>query len=240
MVDSLSPFSEMFHATSWISWLDPTPRQAAWNMAADEWMLSWAMDEKVPVLRHYCWEGAPASFGYFQRLADVESWTSVRPLVRRCTGGGLVFHEWDWTYSLAIPPGHPWYTWKAEESYRFLHAWLALALKGLGMDAVLADCCHPIGPGRCFIGAEKHDLLVQGRKVAGAAQRRRKDGLLIQGSLQVDQEWNLGNLWDGLKNLSSSKWGVQWQNRLPGQDGVREIDGLVEKVYANEAYLKRR
>src|ERR1700691_1284225 len=64
----------------------------------------------------------PASFGYFQKYADVEPATSLRPLIRRPTGGGIVPHDADWTYSLAFPPGHDWHGLAAVESYQRVHA----------------------------------------------------------------------------------------------------------------------
>ena len=81
----------------------------AWNMAADELLLRDSAALGQAVLRFYSWDRPSSSFGYFQRYADVEGWTELRPLIRRPTGGGLVRHaEDEWTYSLTFPPGHSW------------------------------------------------------------------------------------------------------------------------------------
>lgn len=164
--------------------LDSPPGQPAWNMAIDDVLLANAASNGRPVLRFYRWTEPAATFGYSQRYAAVATLTTLRPLIRRPTGGGLVPHDADWTYSVTIPPDHPWYGWSAVESYRRMHEWLRRAFAECGVATELAPCCNPAGPGQCFVGAEKHDLLLNSRKIAGAAQRRNRQGLLIQGSVQ--------------------------------------------------------
>ena len=139
-----------------------------------------------PVLRFYGWTEPAATFGYFQKYAEVERATSLRPLIRRPTGGGIVPHDADWTYSLAFPPGHEWHSLKAEESYRRVHEWIQSAFAELKIATELAPWKSAPGRAgsRCFVGYEKSDLLWHGKKIAGAAQRRNKLGLLIQGSVQ--------------------------------------------------------
>src|SRR5512140_1481595 len=110
----------------------------AFNMALDEALLESMPSLNQPVLRFYGWKQPAASFGYFQRYADVEALTPLRPLVRRPTGGGIVPHDRDWTYSVAIPVSHEWYSTTAVESYRRIHAWIQGALSRLGIDAELA------------------------------------------------------------------------------------------------------
>src|SRR5881628_1372195 len=97
------------------------PGAAADNMAWDEALLEAALPLGQPVLRFYGWTEAAASFGYFQKYAAVEKMTALRPLVRRPTGGGLVPHDADWTYSLVFAPGDEWYALKAMQSYQRVH-----------------------------------------------------------------------------------------------------------------------
>src|SRR5207248_11592242 len=109
----LSKFSEgaviftLAEMTTWLL-LRCGPRSAAENMAVEEALLEAAGCIATPVLRFYSWSEPAASFGYFQRYAEVLQLTSLRPLVRRPTGGGLVTHDADWTYSLIFPPSAPW------------------------------------------------------------------------------------------------------------------------------------
>ena len=153
-------------------------------MALDEALLESSPDLGKPVLRFYGWTERAASFGYFQKYSEVERMTLLRPLVRRPTGGGLVPHDADWTYSLVFPPTDPWYALKAVESYRRVHEWIQAAFTKLGVATELAAGCRKALPGQCFVGHEKFDVLWQGQKIAGAAQRRTRNGLLIQGSVQ--------------------------------------------------------
>src|SRR5436190_8342495 len=107
-------------------------RAPADNMALDEALLEFAATLGAPVLRFYGWTEAAATFGYFQKFADVQCMTKLRPLVRRPTGGGLVPHDADWTYSLIFPPADSWYRLKALQSYQRLHQWLQAAFEKTG------------------------------------------------------------------------------------------------------------
>lgn len=158
--------------------------EPAWNMAVDEVLLLECADIGAPVLRFYGWTEPSATFGYFQKYAEIERTTELRPLLRRPTGGGLVPHASDWTYSLAFPPGHEWFATAATESYRRIHEWLRKTFAVFGCSTALAPCCSKPVQGQCFVGYEQHDLLAGGQKIAGAAQRRNRHGLLIQGSVQ--------------------------------------------------------
>ena len=165
-------------------YFDSGPGEPAFNMALDHALLEAMPRLGTPVLRSYSWTVPAATFGYFQRIADVESLTPLRSLVRRPTGGGIVPHDADWTYSMVFPAGHGWYQLKALESYRRVHSWLMAAFALLDLPMELAPAPLKRGPGQCFVGYERYDLLWRGQKLAGAAQRRTRDGLLVQGSVQ--------------------------------------------------------
>src|ERR1043166_2679925 len=97
-VASLGMTEELFAALDVVQ--DFTPRSAAMNMAIDEALLESAA---VPSIRFYCWQSPALSFGYFGKFADVAIYANKRDLVRRWTGGGIVLHEDDLTYSIVIP-----------------------------------------------------------------------------------------------------------------------------------------
>jgi len=189
---------------------------AAFNMAVDEALLLHVRELNRPVLRFYAWSEPAASFGYFQRYAEVAKATPLRPLVRRPTGGGIVPHDRDWTYSVVLPPGHFWYQLKAIESYQRVHEWVKAAFNATGVLAELASEPRREAAGQCFAGAEQFDVLAQNRKIAGAAQRRTRDGLLIQGSVQPPAGVKREAWEDQVCDVAVKNWQVSWsQGQLP-------------------------
>jgi lipoate-protein ligase A len=223
----------------WFLW-DTGPRAAAWNMACDEALHRDAARRQVPVLRFYGWTEPAATFGYSQRYTDLARWTHLRPLIRRPTGGGLVPHDVDWTYSLAFPPTHPWYALSARASYQRIHEWIVASLLALGADARLSPCCQKDIPGQCFVGAEQFDVLWQGRKIAGAAQRRNRDGLLIQGSVQPPPGIKRHDWQSALSAHASHQAQVDWQPLAPDVQLTSAIEVLARDKYSQPAHNERR
>lgn len=220
--------------------IDSGPCEFAFNMAMDEALLEGVSTLGAPVLRFYSWCEKAASFGYFQKIADIERVTHLRPLVRRPTGGGLVPHDADWTYSIAVPPSDPWYELRATESYERAHRWIQRAFARLGIATELAPSCRKEMPGQCFVGHEQFDVLWCGRKIAGAAQRRTKSGLLIQGSLQpqpsgVDrEEWQRA-----MCDVAASDWSVVWEPKVVVSLSDH-ANSLADSKYRRDEYNRRR
>ena len=216
-------------------------RSAAENMAWDEVLLGAAPELGQPLLRFYSWSEPAASFGYFQKISEVSQLTSLRPLIRRPTGGGLVPHEADWTYSLVFPPTHRWYQLKAVDSYERIHAWIQAAFARDGITTELALSTRKELPGLCFIGAEQHDLLWHNRKIAGAAQRRSRTGLLIQGSIQSPPPALAKADWQkAFCDVAHHHWGVEWIPFLPEPKWETRVKRLVEEKYASARYNEAR
>ena len=184
---------------------------AAENMARDLLLLENHQGPGSIRLRHYDWEPDCFTFGYSQCYEWIKG-QAIRgaQLARRPTGGGLVDHRADWTYALAISPEHPDYRANALEVYRKVHNALALALESAGKPATLQpkeeEGKLPLlflgsGPkhvrGLCFSGAETYDVIdpVSRKKIAGAAMKRNKSGLLMQGSVDRhvtgDIDWTI-------------------------------------------------
>src|SRR5207302_10155570 len=137
--------------------LNSGPGAADFNMAFDETLLESASQLGKPLLRFYGWTERAASFGYSQKYAEVARLTLLRPLVRRPTGGGLVPHDVDWTYSLVFPPGHWWYACRATENYRRVHEWIRASFARLDVPTELSPCCRKEPPGQCFVGMERSE-----------------------------------------------------------------------------------
>jgi lipoate-protein ligase A len=140
----------------------------------------------VPVLRVYRWLESWGSYGYFVPDAEAAESLAGMKRVRRWTGGGIVDHRNDWTYTLVIPRGVAMAEMRGAESYRVIHLALAEALGGGGVECEVAGERSVSPGGDCFQKAVEFDLLDgAGAKVAGAGQRRTAKGLLHQGSLAL-------------------------------------------------------
>jgi len=209
-------------------------------MALDEALLEAAPRLGRPVLRFYGWASPAVTFGYFQRYAEVARATGLRPLLRRPTGGGIVSHAADWTYSLTIPAGHAWHSLRAVASYRQLHEWVRSAFARLGLDTRLAlESRHP-RPGECFAGHEVADVLWLGRKVAGAAQRRTRTGLLIQGSIQPPPGLTRHQWQEALCAAATERFGVSWEVWSADATLQASADQLLRDKYSRADYHQRR
>ena len=210
-------------------------------MALDQALLEAAPSLGRAVLRFYSWTERAASFGYFQKYAQVEALTPLRPLVRRPTAGGLVPHDADWTYSLVFPADHPWYALRAAQSYRDAHSWIQRAFCRLGLAVELAPGRCKSQAGQCFSGYEQSDLLWRGRKIAGAAQRRTREGLLIQGSVQpplaglARADWH-----QAMRAAAPFEAPVQWLEFSPAPPLQRRALELAAAKFALPAYNRKR
>ncbi len=166
-----------------------TGGEPAWNMAVEEALL---LDPHArPTLRFYTWEPPTISLGYFQDAREVEPLPPRTGLVRRITGGLAIHHIMELTWGLVLPeerlPG------PIEDSYRALHEALIEAIHSLGARGVhireeenlLSDREGPTP--WCFEKSSHLDLVWEGRKLAGSAQRRTGGRLLHHGSVPLEE-----------------------------------------------------
>jgi lipoate-protein ligase A len=227
--------------TSRWHFINSGPCDTGFNMALDEALIETAPHRGCPVLRFYGWTEPAASFGYFQHYAEIASVTKLRPLVRRPTGGGLVPHDADWTYSLAFPRGHQWHGLSATESYERVHEWIRDSFARLGVNSELAPCCRKTIPGQCFVGYEKSDVLWEGRKIAGAAQRRTKSGLLIQGSVQPPP-LNLAKAdWQAAMCIVAvNRFCTGWEELIVEGELLARAEWLANHKYSQASYNEKR
>jgi lipoate-protein ligase A len=145
-------------------------------MAVDEALLR---EVQEPVLRIYEWNVPAVSLGYFQPHALA----GERPFIRRYTGGGLVDHAHDVTYTIVLPRAHPWMDFSAPESYCTIHKGVQAALAACGIQSELTPSAATVESEACFAKPVKFDIVSEGAKLSGAAQRRTREGLLHQGSI---------------------------------------------------------
>jgi lipoate-protein ligase A len=182
--------------------IDP-PQAGSWNMAVDEALLKDASISGMASLRFYEWNEATLSLGYFQKHVDrVQHQASASAtLVRRQSGGGAILHDRELTYSLALPPSHP-FSGDAHSLYNAVHELIAALLrKYLPPERNCKTICL-IGeaqeikkgsePFLCFQRRSSGDIvfvdqtsrgLADDHKVVGSAQRRSRGAVLQHGSI---------------------------------------------------------
>lgn len=166
------------------------------NMAIDEALLrSFDAERSLPVLRLYGWEPGALSLGRFQKGAAVLDLERCRaahvPVVRRITGGGAIFHADELTYSIVCSPGQIPPASSVKDSFRVLTGFLLAFYRGLGLAAAYAADTVSAGTrlgertAFCFAGRESFDILVEGAKIGGNAQRRQKGLVFQHGSIPL-------------------------------------------------------
>src|SRR5436190_21667093 len=134
---------------------------AALNMAIDEALLQHAT---LPTLRFYGWQRPALSFGYFGKFADIAVELERRDVVRRWTGGGIVPHGDDLTYSLITPAVDPASSLGPTAIYTAVHGTIREALREEGAEAELAARASPKISNACFANPVRHDVMLAGRK----------------------------------------------------------------------------
>ena len=166
--------------------LENEPRDGRWNMAVDEALLESALERGISTLRWYRWSEPTVSLGYFQdsQAAGRDERLVGLSAVRRLSGGGAILHHHEWTYTLAVPADHP----LAEVPgalYDGVHERILAVLGRRGIEARLRGDSHraEAEPFLCFARGDARDIVLDGHKIVGSAQRRRRSAILQHGSI---------------------------------------------------------
>ncbi|HPD30097.1 MAG TPA: lipoate--protein ligase family protein [Phycisphaerae bacterium] len=179
-------------------WISDGPADGPVNMARDEAiLLSVSEGGAPPTLRFYRWSPPTVSLGYFQSYSDYAALPPPAgglPVVRRLTGGGAILHDLELTYSLVLPSNHPLLpACGAAGLYDVVHDAFARFLTNLGVSVIKGPSASGgashRGPFFCFDRHNRFDLLTDGRKIMGSAQRRLRTAILQHGSLILDNRF---------------------------------------------------
>ena len=173
--------------------IDTGSKSAEENMRFDKELLEKAPEFSRPVLHLYEWSGDSATYGHF---IDPASFLNLEQaaklslqLARRPTGGGIIFHLWDMAFSVMVPASCAEFSSNTLDNYAFVNNAVLGAvmefLKGTIVSLTQEDstawdanCLH-----FCMAKPTKYDLMWEGKKIAGAAQRKTRAGFLHQGSI---------------------------------------------------------
>jgi lipoate-protein ligase A len=176
-----------------VKFLDVTTNAAYDNMHIDSMLLDELTADGEPILRFYEWGNRALSYGYFiecEKFIDtILAKERKIDLVRRPTGGGIVFHASDLTFSFFMPRGHKFFSNNVLENYQFVNNHILMAVKelfNLQEEVLLKNDLSSMKGGManfCMVKPTKYDLMFNGKKIAGAAQRTKKNGYLHQASI---------------------------------------------------------
>ncbi len=196
----------------WLLSVESAPNRGSWNMAVDEYLFS--MAEKNPpltVLRFYRWLRPTASLGFYQDASKVVDAAFCAEhgidIVRRLTGGKLVLHDKEVTYSV-VSSDTELFTETLRGSYRMISQALLKGLELMGVKAAMAGSA-PAAYARsnmpCFAYPARDEIEAGGRKIVGSAQKRTGGVFLQHGSIPMEGSFDLlagaaGSTRDGLSS----------------------------------------
>ncbi len=235
------------HGEKWLLWIDGA-HHPAMNMAIDEELLSFSNTEKMAVLRFYSWDRPSMSIGYVQSYAGVAN--NGYSLVRRPTGGGVVFHDIDLTYTIIIPSDHKIEKLGREESYYLFHELIIKALNRIGVETELVkltEAPKERSTMQCFTAPVKFDVALKdtkehsvSTKIAGAAQRRTKNGILHQGSIVIPDIHKMrDSLINSIVSVFTSESGVEFLEFIPEKQFLNKVAALAVSKYETDKWNKK-
>jgi lipoate-protein ligase A len=168
------------------------PRSAAANMATDAAMLAYSRATGEAVARVYAWQTPSVSFGIHQTARGVYDPHLIAAdgyeVVRRPTGGRALLHHREITYAITAPITTET---PRRETYRWMSALIADALRGLGVPVTPAPRLQRAtapGAAPCFDAPAEGELAIADRKLVGSAQVQRDGAVLQHGSILIDND----------------------------------------------------
>lgn len=176
-----------------IDFLDTEVNSGTFNMAVDFFMARNHLDK--PIFRIYRWKPYCISLGYHQKLEEIDIEKCKEDgidIVRRETGGRGVYHSEEITYSMIIPKTSEFYSDSILEVYNKISTVLVKALKLSGIEGAklengkapdFKELYKEKISSVCFSSTSTYEVVVNGKKLVGSAQKRLKDSVLQHGSI---------------------------------------------------------
>ena len=175
----------------WFLLIDLVPLKGSLNMAIDEHLFNSLTSEPQTFLRFYQWERPTASLGYAQKAENALDLKFCRSrgidIVRRMTGGKMVLHHQEITYSIASSD-QELFTATLGGSYKRISQALMEGLKKMGLrpsPASKAPAFYARGNLPCFSHPAQDEIEVEGKKIVGSAQKRTANRFLQHGSIPL-------------------------------------------------------
>ncbi|HOW89049.1 MAG TPA: hypothetical protein PL037_02115 [Elusimicrobiales bacterium] len=225
--------------------LETPPFDVYEQMAADE-----CVCDSLPsqyTLRFYNWSGPGVTFGYSQRAAQVRAALgpekAALPLTRRPTGGGIVLHESDLTFSFVF--SQPGAFFEPAGTYDRLHRAISAAYAERGVDFELlkektTDYRTSDPAMNCFAKPVNLDILYNGKKVLGGALRKFGDYMLYQASFQTPSARSDSGLHKSVVTAAlGAEFGLTWRTRGLSAEEIARVKALAASKYGSAGWNER-
>jgi len=167
-------------------------RGALENMVLDEKLLNNCKKGDDLILHLYEWQRPSLTYGYFIKIGELLNLEKLAELgidaARRPTGGGVIFHIWDVAFYIIVPNDHPFYLANTLDCYNAINSVVKAAVSKLLKESsleLLPEEPTQVGGHFCMAKPTIYDVMLGGRKIAGSAQRKKKNALLHQGTISI-------------------------------------------------------
>ncbi len=226
--------------------IDTEPMNAFMNMAIDESLSNTIKENPEEIIfRLYTWKPAALSLGYFQKFHKEVNEVGLKQrfidVVRRPTGGRAVLHDDEVTYSILISKDSPIFKKSVTESYKQISESFLYSLEYLGLKNIILQ--KPLGSklphtsSACFDAPSSYELVCNGKKIIGSAQKRFKHGLLQHGSIPITMDVDL--LFDCLKIEKKDKINVLKKYFKRQATSINEeLDKPITKIQLKNALIE--
>lgn len=211
-------------------------------MAVDEAMLiAYSQGNIPPTLRIYGWRPGAFSLGYFQdpqQVLDLAECNKRNMLfVRRMTGGGVIFHYRELTYSLVCSPEEINVRGSIDDSFRTVCSFLIETYNRLGLSprfaqqAAVPSCEGKTRHSLCFASKEKNDIVIQGKKIGGNAQRRKREVIFQHGCIPLTSDTDIVSSFLKEKHQDIKDKICCLTEALEREVGFLELQGILKKCF---------
>ncbi|MDR0985089.1 MAG: hypothetical protein LBL53_01195 [Endomicrobium sp.] len=213
-----------------LNWIYDISRNINMNMALDEMIFN--KYSNFPTLRIYSWKNPCITIGYFQKIHDI----SMKNLnfTRRLTGGLTVKHYKDISYCF-VTSSNFWDIYNYINTYKKIHEAIHNALELIGIQSSFNKKKHNnknIKNTLCINNICDYDLIFNNKKIVGSCSRRRKNKLMVQGSIHI-------NL-DSKKQKHFSIYFVNNLAKILVSKNIRKINFNIDDInYAKKIMYER-
>jgi len=213
------------------------------QMAMDEYFC-----ERMPykyILRFYNWKENAITFGFSQRYNQIIEKLPVEDrelsITRRPTGGGIVFHKNDLTFSfLFYSPG----IFNPHQTYESLHKAISEAFseKGIFLEILNSKTSNynvndPVMD--CFSKPVEKDLMIGSKKILGGALRKFSDYMLYQSSLQIENARKNDVYRESIKNAMIKLHLITFEEYKIEKKDLEIIDKIAYNKYRSKDWINR-